>query len=126
MDGKTKIKALTRTWHGVMLLQAAYIFYSVGLFSSMTSLVFGTVTVYVLGRLLLGGSSLTRIVLVALSAIGILGSGFAAANGAWAFVHEASFGLIVTVAFAIFTFSLYLHSLRVLMNKAVKAHISHA
>ncbi len=120
MTAKEKIQKLTDAWYGFALFVgiANLVVNGIGVFSLVSaaiSMFVSCVWTYVLGRLLLRKSSLTRVVLVVLSAIcvvaGTLGAGKLAIEG------EIVMALLMVVA-------VYMHgrSFRVLTDRAVKAY----
>jgi hypothetical protein len=129
MNAKQKIENLTHTWYGFTVFMGAMqlLINGIGVFSILSaafSTVFSLVVSFAFGRLLLGGSSLTRVLLVVFSAIGAILGVLGAGQMIYAFFGEWSFALLGYAALALVGVSVNVKSFRVLTDKTVKAHFA--
>lgn len=127
MNAKQKIENLTHTWYGFTAFMGAMqlLINGLGVFSLLGaafSTVFSLVLSFAFCRLLLGGSSLTRILLVVFSALGTLLGTLGAGQAIYAFFGEWSLALLGYAALALVSVSVNVKSFRVLTDKAVKTH----
>lgn len=126
-SAKEKIESLTRSWYGLIVFSAVYGIAKSGL-GLFTIFFTGFWTVamlalaWFLGNRLANRSSLTRIVLVILSALGTLFGGYAVLKMGWMFLHEWSFTLLVDAFFTGGYVMLQARSFNTLTDDAVKAH----
>ncbi|CAN5816171.1 hypothetical protein BH09MYX1_BH09MYX1_42330 [soil metagenome] len=129
MDGKEKIERLTNSWYGFGLFTgvASFLFNGIGIFSMIgagISIFVSFCITFVLGRLLLRKSSVTRFGLIVVSGLfsvlGVLGIG----SAIWTFFGEWSLSLLVGAAYA--TIAIYQHvkSINVLTDKSVKSYFA--
>jgi hypothetical protein len=125
---KEKIEGLTHSWYGLVVFSAIYsvLENGLGIFSMIATgiwTMFMLTVVWFLGRRLVNRSSLTRVVLVVVSALGTLLGGYAVARMGWAFLHEWSLSLLFHAVFGAGAVALYVRSFRVLTDSSVKAYI---
>lgn len=129
MSARQKIEALTNSWYGYYLFGAAtgLLHKGLGLFSLLGAAIsFGAACVltWFLGRRLLARSSLTRGLLVLVSAVVTFFSTLGAAKAGWSFLHGFSLADLVYVAFAGVTVFQYGRSFKVLTDDGVKGYFS--
>ncbi|HEY1959921.1 MAG TPA: hypothetical protein VGH28_30140 [Polyangiaceae bacterium] len=131
MSAKEKIQSLTHAWYGVSVVSAilGVVMNGIGVLSlglAGVTLAFSLFFAWLLGFLLLRKSSFTRIVLIVLSAIGVVAGTLAVP---WA-VYQALLGdapLTAGLGSALaMTFSVYMNarSFRVLTDRSVKAYFA--
>jgi hypothetical protein len=122
MTAQKKIEQLTDTWYGfalfagvVSVLVNGIGFFSIGI--AVASTFVSLLITFVVGRLLLRRSSLTRLVVMVVAALSTISSALALVK----FVSDISFsGLIGAVLMAV-TIYMNVRSLRVLTDSSVKA-----
>ena len=126
MTAKQKIEELTNAWYGfalfgalVSLLQNGIGFFS--LFFTAASMCFSIFVTWFLGRRLLARSSLTRVLLVVLSALGV---GFGTLGVVWSVFGSWSFSGLVTIALSVASIWMNVRSLRVLTDQSVKTYFA--
>jgi hypothetical protein len=129
MNAKQKIENLTHTWYGFTVFMGAVqlLVNGLGVFSILSaafSTVFSLVVSFAFGRLLLGKSSLTRVLLVAFSAIGTILGVLGAGRMIYEFFGDWSFSLLGYAALALAGVSVNVKSFRVLTDDTVKAHFA--
>jgi len=129
MNAKQKIENLTHTWYGFTVFMGAVqlLVNGLGFFSLLGaafSTVFSLVVSFAFGRLLLGGSSLTRVLLVVFSALGIVAGVLGVGQMFYAFFGDWSFSLLGYAALGIAGVSVNVKSFRVLTDATVKAHFA--
>ena len=131
MTAKEKIQSLTHAWYGVSVATAiiGVVMNGIGVLSlglAGVSLVFSLFVAWLLGFLLLRKSSFTRVVLIVLSAIGVVGGLLAVP---WA-VYQAIFGDVPFLAglgsALAMVVGVYMHgrSFRVLTDRSVRAYFA--
>ena len=129
MNAKQKIENLTHTWYGFTVFMGAVtlLVNGIGFFSILGaafSTVFSLVVSFAFGRLLLGGSSLTRILLVVFSAIGVVLGVLGVGQTIYTFFGDWSLSLLGYAALGIAGVSVNVKSFRVLTDATVKAHFA--
>lgn len=127
MTAKQKIENLTHTWYGFTVFMGALqlLVNGLGVFSILGaafSTVLSLVLSFAFGRLLLGGSSLTRVLLVVFSTFGAILGTLAAGQALYTFFGDWSFALLGYATLALVSVSVHVKSFRVLTDKSVKAH----
>lgn len=125
MSATAKLENLTHSWYGFAVFTAVWSILTGGfgffrLFFTAASLAFSVVVTFLLGRALLNRSSVVRMVLIVLSALGT-------AFGALGMVSKIfwsswSLGLIGTLVLAAAGVWMNLRSLGVLTDKSVKVY----
>ena len=88
------------------------------------STVFSLVVSFAFGRLLLGGSSLTRVLLGVFSALGVIVGVLGVGQMLYAFFGDWSFSLLGYAALGAAGVSVNVKSFRVLTDETVKAHFA--
>lgn len=129
MNAKQKIENLTHTWYGVSVFMGVVqiLTNGIGIFSILSaafSTVFSLVLSFAFCRLLLGGSSLTRILLVVISALGVVLGVLGVGQAIYTFFGEWSLSLLGYAALGLVGLSVNVKSFRVLTDKTVKAHFA--
>lgn len=129
MNAKQKIENLTHTWYGFTVFMSAVtlLVNGLGFFSLLGtafSTVFSLVVSFAFGRLLLGGSSLTRILLVVFSAIGVVLGVLGVGQTIYTFFGDWSLSLLGYAALGVAGVSVNVKSFRVLTDATVKAHFA--
>ncbi len=127
MSAKEKIEGLTNSWYGFAVAAALLSLFQngIGVFSLLAtaaSFVFSVVVTFALGRLLLGRSSFTRVVLLVLSAIGTVTGSLATVKLAGAFFDAWSLKLLLNIALVAAGVSMNFKSLRTLTDPSVKLY----
>ena len=127
MTARQKIESLTHAWYGYSLLTAGVGLWNrgIGFFSIVSTALSLAVTFFVIwfiGRRLLAKSSLTRLLMVLISALGAIGGTVATARLGWAFLHEWSLWLIVAIFWSVSAVGMYIRSWRTLTDSSVKAY----
>jgi len=129
MTARAKIEELTNGWYGLAAFGAvvSVLQNGIGIFSlffTIMALCFSLFVTFFLGRRLLARSSLTRMVLLVLSAVlGVLGS-LGVVKLIWAFFGSFSFGLLLTAAVAAATVLMHFRSFRTLTDSSVKSYFN--
>lgn len=128
MSAREKIENLTNAWYGFSLVSALWGFWEsgIGVFSAVWALV-GLVVSFALtfffGRRLLNKGGLTRMFLVVVSALGLLGWSLGTFGFAREMLSSFRFGLVFDIAFAVASVSMYFKSLRTLTDSSVKTYV---
>jgi hypothetical protein len=128
MTGKAKIEALTNSWYSfvvitglVSLVQNGLGFFS--LLFTAGSVAFSIVLTWFLGKRLLARSSLTRAILVLVSAASTIFGSLGFARMTWSFFGDMSFGALVTIVLTLGSVVMNVRSFRCLTDDAVKSYI---
>jgi hypothetical protein len=129
--GRSKIEGLVSEWYGFMtfttLVNVVLAIFGSGIFSILTVPIVlaisavGFAITWGIGRLLLGRSSVTRIVLIVLAPIaflGDLGAGYELIVGPW------SIGMLATLLLVAAGAWMQLHSLAVLLDADVRRYFA--
>ena len=129
MTPRQKIEWLTNSWYGFALVSAIISLLSngIGFFSIVfggMGLAFSLFVTWVIGKLLLGRSSITRFVLVIFSGLGMVFYALAAAWSAWTFLGEWSLKYVFGTVLALVAASMNARSWKVLTDKGVKSYIT--
>ena len=129
MTPRQKIEWLTNSWYGFALVSAvvSLLFNGIGFFSIVLggfSLAFSLFVTWVIGKLLLGRSSITRLVLVVFSGLGMVFYAITAAWAAWTFLGDWSLKYVFASIGALVLASMNARSWRVLTDKGVKSYIA--
>ena len=131
MDGKAKIEALTNAWYGYTLfaglvnvvgaLLGARVFGFVAIPIVVAFSVFSLFVAWVIGRLLLNRSRLTRLVVLVLSAFGLLLN----AGGMWRYAAGPwNVALVPTVLVMGSAMWMQLRTLRTLLDRRVTRYFA--
>jgi len=127
MSARDRIEGLTNSWYGfglvaglVSLFESGFGFFS--LLWTAAATLFAFFLTWFFGRRLLAKSSVTRLFLLVVSAIGVALGTLGAARLGWAFFQDWSISLLVQTAFTGSGAYMYLRSLRVLTDTQVKAY----
>jgi hypothetical protein len=131
--GKEEIKGLTNSWYGLAVFNAiaTVLMNTRGLFSLAFSIViagfvflFSVIVTYILSKLLLAKSSLTRVILVVFSLVfailGVLGTG----SSFLTFFKEWSLSYLIMAGMSAIATMMYFRSFRVLTSKSVKSYFA--
>ncbi|NUP06079.1 MAG: hypothetical protein HOW73_08475 [Polyangiaceae bacterium] len=129
MTARQKIEWITNNWYGFAVVSAIFsvLFNGFGIFRMFLTafgLAFSLGLTWMLGKLLLARSSLTRFVLVIASVLGIAGHGLMLGWSAWSFLSDWSFGLIIKGAVSLVCLMMHARSFKVLIDKDVKSYIA--
>jgi hypothetical protein len=129
MTAKERIEKLTNSWYGFAVFTGlvSILINGVGVFSligAALSTLISLVVAFFLGRRLLAKSRFWRMVLIILAGFGTLIGTFAVGKLTYTFFHEWSFGLLFHAALGAVTVYMDIRSLRVLMDKSVKAYFA--
>jgi hypothetical protein len=127
MTARAKIEGLTNAWYGFMLVSSLVSLVSNGLgFFSFAGhaagLVVGFVLNFLIGRALLGRSSLVRVLLVAVSAVMTVLGSLTVLRLGWAFMQSWSVFFLGAAAWACAGVYMYVRSYRTLTDASVKAY----
>ena len=127
MTARQKIESLTNAWYGFSLIAAAIGLWNrgigfVSIVSTALSLALTFFVVWFIGRRLVAKSSLTRVTMLVISAIGTIGGAVATAKLGWAFLHEWSLWLLVSAFWSGSAVGMYIRSWRTLTDSTVKAY----
>ncbi len=129
MTAKEKIQNLTTAWYGFALFTglATLLMNGIGFFSMIAAAMstgFSIVVAFAVCRLLIGKSSLTRVVLVVLSALSTLLGVLATGRFVVSFFGSWSFSLLGYAVMALAGVYMNARSFRVLTDKSVKAYFA--
>jgi len=129
MSAKEKLQALTTAWYGFALFVgiADIVMNGLGVLSiglATVATVFGVFVTWVLGRLLVGKSSVMRVVLVVLSAIGVVAGVVGAGASLLNVFSGQALREIVMAVIGIASASMNVRSFRVLTDRSVKAYFA--
>ena len=126
---KEKIESLTNGWYGFALFSglASVVWNGIGIFSivgaAMWTFVMFCVT-FVLGRMLIKKSSITRLFLIVVCGLFACLSALAVGSSIWSFFGQWSLSLLAYAAFSASGLYMYVRSFRVLTDKSVKAYFA--
>jgi hypothetical protein len=127
MTAKEKIETLTNSWYGfdvvagiVSIMQSGIGFFS--LLTTLASTLFSFFITWFLGRRLLAKSSLTRFILIIVSALGSILGTVGAVRMGWTFLTSWSLIALLHAAFASVCVYMNARSFRVLTDESVKAY----
>jgi hypothetical protein len=128
MTAREKIEQLTNAWYGFAFFAAALSLVQNGIgFLSLLgagfSLVVSVGLSWFLGRRLLARSSLTRVLLVVVAAIGMVLGALGAAKLGWKFLGGWKLSALVGMVLAAGSAWMNIRSLRVLTDQSVKTYI---
>ncbi len=129
MTAKQKIESLTNAWYGFSLIATALGLWNRGigffsLVSAALSLALSFFIVWFIGRRLVAKSSLTRFLMLLISAVGTIGASIGTAKLGWAFLHEWSIWLLVGMFWSVSAVGMYVRSWRTLTDSSVKAYFA--
>lgn len=128
MTARDKIEKLTNSWYGFALVSALWGFWEsgIGVFSAVWALI-GLVcslgVTFFFGRRLLNRGGITRLFLVVVSFLGLVGWSLGTYGFARQMMSSFRFGLLFDIAFAIASVSMYFRSIRTLTDNQVKTYV---
>jgi hypothetical protein len=128
MTARDKIEKLTNSWYGFALVSALWGFWEsgIGVFSAVWALI-GLVcslgVTFFFGRRLLNKGGITRLFLVVVSFLGLVGWSLGTYGFARQMMSSFRFGLLFDIAFAIASVSMYFRSIRTLTDNQVKTYV---
>jgi hypothetical protein len=127
MSAREKIEGLTNAWYGfalfttlISLLQNGFGFF--WLLWTALSLPFSLFITFLIGRRLLAGSSLTRMILLVLGSLSALFGLLGSFKLVMAFLGSWELGTLLTLSLAVGSVWMNVRSIRVLTDASVKAH----
>ncbi len=129
MSGRERIESLTHSWYGFSVFSAAAVLLErgLGVFSFILGgigLAFSFFVTWLIGRSLLGRSSLTRLLCLVVSLVAGL---FAASNTVrltGSLLHNFSLTAILEIALSAAYVAINIQSFRTLIDKQVKAYFA--
>lgn len=127
MTAKERIEKLTDTWYGYTLFANAVtlVVNGIGFFSvafTAASTLFSLFVTFLVGRWLLGRSSLGRFVILCLSSIGLVTGALATLKFGAAFLSDWSLALLAHTVVIAAGVLVNLRSIRTLTDSSVKAY----
>jgi hypothetical protein len=131
MTARQKIEGLTNSWYGYTVFGAALSLWQngIGLFSLMGTaawFVFNIFLVWFIGRRLLHKGSLTRLVLVIVTALGSVFGTIATAKMGWTFFQTWSLSVAMYAGITGLAVYMNARSFKVLTDSSVKAYFNSA
>ena len=129
MTARQKIEGLTNSYYGYAVFGAVVSLWNngIGFFSligTAFSFVFSILLTWFIGRRLLAKSSLTRVLLVIVTAIGSLFGAVGAAKMGWTFVQTMSLSALLYTGLVAVGAYMNIKAFRVLTESSVKAYFS--
>ena len=129
MTARQKIEGLTNSYYGYAVFGAVVSLWNngIGFFSligTAFSFVFSILLTWFIGRRLLAKSSLTRVLLVIVTAIGGLFGAVGAAKMGWTFVQTMSLSALLYTGLVAVGAYMNIKAFRVLTESSVKAYFS--
>jgi hypothetical protein len=129
MTARERITTLTNSWYGFAVFGLLYSILTNGI--GVISLVFTAFSfllslglTFFFGRRLLARSSFTRLFLLVVATLGCVFAPVTAVMAGWQFIHEWSFSLILSGAYAVASTIMSFRSFRALTDAKVKAYIA--
>jgi hypothetical protein len=127
MTAREKLQNLTNAWYGfgVVAGLGSILQNGIGFFSiliAIGSTLFSFFLTWFFGRRLLNKSSLTRFLLIIVSALASLFGSLATAKMGWAFLHEWQLSILAQAAMGGASVYMNVRSFRVLTDDSVKAY----
>ena len=129
MTARQKIEGLTNSYYGYAVFGAVVSLWNngIGFFSligTAFSFVFSILLTWFIGRRLLAKSSLTRVLLVIVTAIGSLFGAVGAAKMGWTFVQTMSLSALLYTGLVAVGAYMNIKAFRVLTESSVKVYFS--
>lgn len=129
MDAKSRIENLINTWYGFALFNGVLTLFlnGIGVFSvigAVFSFFVSLCITFVLGRLLLRKSSLTRILLIVVSLVGAVLGIVGIGGSLYQLVTEWSFSFLVYAGYAAIGTYMHTKSFRALTDRSVRAYFA--
>ena len=129
MTARQKLEDLTNAWYGMGVFGAicAILQNGFGIFTLIwTALVtcFGFFITWFIGRRLLAKSSLTRAILIIGSALVTVLSSIGTVRGAWVFLHDWSWTILMQLVLSAASVYMNGRSFRVLRDESVRAYFA--
>lgn len=127
VSAKEKIEGLTNSWYGYAVFGALLSLWNngIGFFSligTAGSFLFSIILTWFIGRRLLARSSLTRVLLVAITALSSLFGSIAVAKMGYTFFQTWSLSVMLYAALTAVGVYMNARSFKVLTDKSVKAY----
>jgi hypothetical protein len=125
MTAREKIESLTNTWYGFAVFSALGSLGGFGLWSIATTavwLLFAWGVIYFLGRRLVNKSSLTRTLLIVVSALLAVGGSLSVVRTTWSFITSWELSLLGTLLYSGVSAWMNIKSFRTLTDASVKAY----
>lgn len=129
MTARQKIEWLTNNWYGFAVVAAVVSIFQSGfgifsMFLTGAGLAFSLGLTWLLGKMLLARSSMTRFILVIASMIGTTFHALVLAWYAWDFLANWKLAVIFKAALSIALLVMHVRSFKVLSDKDVKSYIA--
>lgn len=129
MTARQKIEGLTNSWYGYAVFGAALSLWDngIGFFSLLGtagSFLFSVFLTWFIGRRLLSRSTLTRVILVVVTALSSVFGSIGVAKMGWTFFHTWSFSVALYAALTAVGVYMNARSFKVLTDKSVKAYFN--
>lgn len=126
---RQKIEGLTNSWYGYAVFGALVSLWNngIGFFSligTAASFFFTVLLTWFIGRRLLSKSSLTRVLLICITAISSIFGSIGAAKMGWSFLQTWSFGALLYTGLLAVSVYMNARSFKVLTDKSVKAYFA--
>ena len=127
MTARQKIEGLTNSWYGYAVFGAALSLWNngIGFFSligTAGSFLFSVILTWFIGRRLLNRSTLTRVILVVVTALSSIFGSIGVAKMGWTFFQTWSFSVALYAALTAVGVYMNARSFKVLTDKSVKAY----
>ena len=129
MDAKEKLEKLTNSWYGFAVFTGAatFLMNGIGIFSAIiaaVSVFTSWVFTFVIGRMLMRKSSLTRWVLIVLAGLSAVFGVVGIAGGLYTFVTEWSLMYLFYSGYVALVVYMHAKSIKVLTDTTVKGYFA--